>query len=402
MTLLPSGLALLISFRLIGELGAHGLQISSISQVLLIVLLLGAGTDYGLFLVFRVREELREGHEPHEAVRTRNRPRRRIDHRFCRHGDPRAADLAVRRASALYHDLGVPLAVGVAVMLLIGLTLLPALLAILGRRAFWPSKTAAGTQQDAVCGDGSPAGSCSIRGATLAIGVTMFLALAAGALGYIPRASGAPPAAPAGSDAAAGKPPWRSTSRSRAATPPTSCSAYRSRSWGNPNALATAQASLRTSGKFTILAGPLDPNGTTLTPAELTRLHPHSVRPSGYRWQSRRACGCPTRRLQRLPGDRAVHLHRRADDPVRGRPGRRRAGFDRGHERHAGRARRGRSGLRRPPAPRTTAWPARPPAVYDIPTTANHDLRTIIPIAVHRDRDPARRSCCAAWSRRCT
>ena len=38
-TLLPSGLALAISTRLIGALGSGGLQISSITQVLLIVLL---------------------------------------------------------------------------------------------------------------------------------------------------------------------------------------------------------------------------------------------------------------------------------------------------------------------------------------------------------------------------
>ena len=68
-TLLPSALALLISMRLIGGLGQSGLKISSITQVLLIILLIGAGTDYGLFLVFRVREELRGGLEPHEAVR---------------------------------------------------------------------------------------------------------------------------------------------------------------------------------------------------------------------------------------------------------------------------------------------------------------------------------------------
>ena len=59
---------MLISLRVIGELGANGLEISSIAQVLLIVLLLGAGTDYGLFLVFRVREEIREGHSGHDAV----------------------------------------------------------------------------------------------------------------------------------------------------------------------------------------------------------------------------------------------------------------------------------------------------------------------------------------------
>ena len=44
----------------------------------------------------------------------------------------------------IYHDLGVPLAIGIAVMLVAGVTLLPALLAILGRAVFWPSKIVAG------------------------------------------------------------------------------------------------------------------------------------------------------------------------------------------------------------------------------------------------------------------
>jgi len=67
-TLLPPGFALVISMRFIGGLGAHGLQISEITELLLIVLLLGAGTDYGLFLVFRVREAIQAGRDPREAV----------------------------------------------------------------------------------------------------------------------------------------------------------------------------------------------------------------------------------------------------------------------------------------------------------------------------------------------
>ena len=40
--------SLQLSGSLIGELGAHGLKISEITELLLIVLMLGAGTDYGL------------------------------------------------------------------------------------------------------------------------------------------------------------------------------------------------------------------------------------------------------------------------------------------------------------------------------------------------------------------
>jgi uncharacterized membrane protein YdfJ with MMPL/SSD domain len=50
--------------------------------------------------------------------------------------------LTVLAASfGLCHDLGLPLAAGMAVMLLAGLTLVPALLAILGRAVFSPAKT---------------------------------------------------------------------------------------------------------------------------------------------------------------------------------------------------------------------------------------------------------------------
>src|SRR5262249_57603256 len=48
-----------IAGPLVAEAAQHGLQVFPIAQFLLIVLVLGAGTDYGLFLVFRVREELR-------------------------------------------------------------------------------------------------------------------------------------------------------------------------------------------------------------------------------------------------------------------------------------------------------------------------------------------------------
>ena len=58
-TLVPAVLALLISMPVIAESTKAGVQVGFITQIMLIVLILGAGTDYGLFLVFRVREEMR-------------------------------------------------------------------------------------------------------------------------------------------------------------------------------------------------------------------------------------------------------------------------------------------------------------------------------------------------------
>src|SRR5581483_4718301 len=43
----------------------------------------------------------------------------------------------------IYSQLGVPLAIGIGTMLLAGLTLLPALLAVFGRGVFWPLRVIA-------------------------------------------------------------------------------------------------------------------------------------------------------------------------------------------------------------------------------------------------------------------
>ena len=95
-TLLPAGISLVVSMRLIGELGAHGLKISEITELLLIILILGAGTDYGLFLVFRVREEIRRGLDDRAAV---EHALVRVGESITRLGrdrDHRAADAAAR------------------------------------------------------------------------------------------------------------------------------------------------------------------------------------------------------------------------------------------------------------------------------------------------------------------
>jgi RND superfamily putative drug exporter len=68
LALVPAMVALAIAGPVIGGFSKLGLEVSSVTELLLTVLILGAGTDYGLFFVFRVREQLRSGQKPNEAV----------------------------------------------------------------------------------------------------------------------------------------------------------------------------------------------------------------------------------------------------------------------------------------------------------------------------------------------
>jgi len=378
-TLIPSGLALLISFRVIGGLGQGGLQISSITEILLIVLLLGAGTDYGLFLVFRVREELRDGKEPHDAVR----------HSIVRVGESITASagtvilalLTLLVATfGLYKDLGVPLAVGVVIMLLIGLTLLPALLAILGRKAFWPSKIEPGTQRE---GAWAKVAARLVRHpkATLICGLVLFLALAAGALGYKSGGFGGDQNAPSGSDAAAGNAALSKHFPQTSSNPANLVLSYPGSVWQDPSRIQTAESSLRSSGRFAQLAGPLNPNGTTLTPAELTHLYSVLGPPQHLP-------------VSRPPGSHvsaALYNAYRADSLFISGTGtviQFEASLTAGGQSSTA-AMNATPAIRDAVAAAATASGARAngvageaAAVYDINQTANHDLRVIVPIAI--------------------
>jgi putative drug exporter of the RND superfamily len=276
-TLAPAGIALVISMRLIGALGAHtGLKISEITELLLIVLMLGAGTDYGLFLVFRTREELRANLAPKDAVA----------HAMARVGESISASAAtvifalltlLLASFGLYHDLGVPLALGIAVMLLAGLTLLPALLAVFGKAAFWPSKHIRPPAPGEVEKDGwwgRVAARLVARPAiTLAVGLVVFVGLSFAALGYYSSGFAGALTAPAGSDAATGNVLLAKHFPAASANPANLVFRYGQSVWTDATPIAKADASLRSSGLFSQLAGPLNPNGTPLPPARLEELH---------------------------------------------------------------------------------------------------------------------------------
>ena len=270
-TLLPAVVVLALAGSIIGELGAHGLKISEVTQLLLIVLLLGAGTDYGLFLVFRVREGIRDGLEPKAAVSLA----------VSRVGESIAASagtvifalLSLLLASfGIYHDLGIPLAIGIATMLLAGLTLLPALLAILGRAVFWPSIPKAGDRQGGWWG--RVAGRIVSRPVpTLVVGLVIFGALAVGAVTYSPSGFGGATKAPAGTAAARGDAQLAAYFPQSSANPTNLIFVYRQSVWQHPGVLLADQGRLERSKLFRKLVGPLDPASSPLSTSELTRLH---------------------------------------------------------------------------------------------------------------------------------
>ncbi|HYJ27990.1 MAG TPA: MMPL family transporter [Nocardioides sp.] len=117
------------------------LTVNGQSQAILSILVIGAGTDYALLLVARYREELRRHEDRHDAMAF-------ALHRAAPAIFASAATVAVGMLCLSFADLnstaglGPVLAIGVAITMLVMVTLLPALLVICGRWVFWPKRPA--------------------------------------------------------------------------------------------------------------------------------------------------------------------------------------------------------------------------------------------------------------------
>lgn len=118
---------------------ALNLNADSQTTVILIVVLFGIGTDYILFLMFRYRERLRAGDSPRQAVATAVERVGEVIASAA--GVVIVAFLALLLSSlSIFRSLGPTLAIAVAVTLIAALTLIPAVVTLLGTRVFWPSK----------------------------------------------------------------------------------------------------------------------------------------------------------------------------------------------------------------------------------------------------------------------
>jgi putative drug exporter of the RND superfamily len=312
-TVLPAGLSVTIAGPLVAEAARHGLQVSPIAQLLLIVLVIGAGTDYGLFLVFRVREELRArdhgtagelhpgtGGTGRSVLADLARPRpaaaAAIIEAVTRVGESISASAATVIAAMLtlllasfpfYSDLAWPFAIAVGVILLAGLTLLPALLSIrlsllavkrslfqarFGRPKLLPWSIQ-GSGRAGVWG--RVAGRIAQHPVpTLLAGVVFFGGLSFAVLGYASGGFGGTTTPPAGSDSAVGAALLAKHFPQSAANPTSLIFQFPQPVWDDAAPLAKATTELRATGLFTQVTGALNPvGGVTLTAAQYHSLY---------------------------------------------------------------------------------------------------------------------------------
>ncbi|WP_285761421.1 MMPL family transporter [Nocardiopsis ansamitocini] len=138
--IMASLLALVLAAAVVyAAASADLLQLNGQSQGILFILVVGACTDYALLLVARYREALYEHSSPVDAIRTALRGT--VEPILASGGTVilgvlclLASDLASNRS------LGPVAALGIGAALISALTFLPAVLLLLGRAAFWPSR----------------------------------------------------------------------------------------------------------------------------------------------------------------------------------------------------------------------------------------------------------------------
>ncbi len=145
-------IALLCAQAVVTLLARHAdLTVNAQSASILTVLVVGAGTDYALLLVARYREELRLHTDRHEAM---TEAVHRAGPAVLASGGTVVLGMLCLVAAQMNSTagLGPVAAIGVAVTLLVLMTLLPALLVICGRWVFWPVRPTSGSAEPSATG----------------------------------------------------------------------------------------------------------------------------------------------------------------------------------------------------------------------------------------------------------
>jgi len=182
--ILSAGVALTVAQAVIYLLTQHAnLTVNGQSGGILVVLVIGASTDYALLLIARYREELRRHADRHQAMAV---ALRRAGPAIIASGLTVVAGMLCLLAaeSSDISGLGPVAAIGIGVGLIAMITLLPALLVVFGRWVFWPIRPGYGSAEPTSRGVWSRVGQAIGRRPRTVWVVTAIL-LGIGALGLV-------------------------------------------------------------------------------------------------------------------------------------------------------------------------------------------------------------------------
>ncbi len=131
------GVALLVSLGGLYLIGRYVMSIDPILESIILVFLLAIGTDYSVFMAARYKEELVRHHDHGRAVASAVQW---AGQSITTSGlTVIVVGLALSFSGiGLMEQLGLALSLSVVVLLLAGLTLIPAILALVGPKVFWP------------------------------------------------------------------------------------------------------------------------------------------------------------------------------------------------------------------------------------------------------------------------
>ncbi|MFG2498026.1 MMPL family transporter [Streptomyces sp. NPDC048441] len=171
------------SGAVVGAAKLFGITLDPSTPSLIGVVLLGIGIDYFLFLMFRFREQLRN-HPEQNARTAAAETTGRVGSAITSAALTIVAAFATLGLASFgqFRVLGPAIAISVLVMLLASLTLMPALLALLGCGMFWPARAWKKERTDGISARLGHA--VSARPVRYALGSLVLLgALGAGAIG---------------------------------------------------------------------------------------------------------------------------------------------------------------------------------------------------------------------------
>lgn len=139
--LVPLGsimMAFVVTQAVVFLIGTFVVKVPADTLTFLFTILIGVGIDYAVFLMARYREERAEGAARHDAVTTSVTW---AGESITTSGVAVVVAFGVLATGSfeMLRAMGLAVGVGVGVALLVSLTLIPALIALLGNRVFWPT-----------------------------------------------------------------------------------------------------------------------------------------------------------------------------------------------------------------------------------------------------------------------